>query len=56
MVCEGCCRRDLITINKKLVRMDYKDEIDVANEVIQSVPTFVSHVLNADFVKRRFLR
>jgi BR-signaling kinase len=42
---EACSRKDLITIHKILERVGYKDDEDVANEVIQSFLTFISHLL-----------
>jgi len=41
---EACSRRDLTLICRILETLGYKDDEDVANEVMQCFPIFLSHV------------
>lgn len=52
---EACSKRDLSSIHEILERLGYKDDEDVANEVIQIFSRFPSHVLILLRDKRRML-
>ena len=41
---DACSRRDLTAIHEILEKIGYKDDEDVANEVIQCFPIFLFHV------------